>query len=329
MIQTHLFQKFKSTYVDSFVHFSQHLLEMATFLSICVKFRHTLWTVPILTLLNIKTFTIFHDCGHQSYSPSPLLNYAIGTVAGIWTLTPVSWSYDHYLHHLTNGKIDNPHNFSFNTTVVYTKQEIEKFTKLEKIAYFVFRHPIVYHLILPPLKFFFMNRFDYLVYKILNKYPYEKSIVVFIFNALIHNVGVVGLVKFLYKMGIFHHYLLSMYLASVIGTVLFHNQHTFNPAYVVDSKQWSLKDSGLIGSSCIVLPKWIQYFTNGIEYHHIHHMNPRIPGYHLQQYHEYLIEHDATQVEDVNYLTLWDCIKNCGLTLYDEVEKKYVHFRTF
>ena len=36
----------------------------------------------------------------------------------------------------------------------------------------------------------------------------------------------------------------------------------------------------------IQIPKYLQYFTAGIEYHHIHHMTTSIPGYKLKEYHE-------------------------------------------
>jgi hypothetical protein len=45
----------------------------------------------------------------------------------------------------------------------------------------------------------------------------------------------------------------------------------------------------LLGSSFIQIPYLLKYFTMGIEYHHIHHTNAKIPGYNLQQYHEEVV----------------------------------------
>ena len=49
-------------------------------------------------------------------------------------------------------------------------------------------------------------------------------------------------------------------------------------------EEWKQKDSGIHGSSFIQIPFFFKYFFMGIEYHHIHHMNSKIPGYNLQKY---------------------------------------------
>ena len=48
-------------------------------------------------------------------------------------------------------------------------------------------------------------------------------------------------------------------------------------------------DSALLGSSFIQIPFWLKYFTDGIEYHYIHHINSKIPNYNLHAYHEEVI----------------------------------------
>ena len=74
-----------------------------------------------------------------------------------------------------------------------------------------------------------------------------------------------------------------------LDLMLFHSQHGFNPPYIVKDEKYNQKDSGLKGSSFIEIPYLFKYFTGGIEYHHIHHMNSKIPNYNLQLYHEEVI----------------------------------------
>jgi omega-6 fatty acid desaturase (delta-12 desaturase) len=325
--QTELYNRFKSTTTKSIIHLTQHIFYFSLFLYFLIFVKNNIWisaiTIPVLALFNIRTFTIFHDCGHQSYFHSFYLNYWVGSIMGIWVLTPVSWSYEHHLHHLTNGNIENKYDFAYNITIYHTKQQFNKFTPMEQYFYSAFRHPLVFFGILPVVKFFILNRFDYFLYKVLNKYPYEKSIYLFTINLLINNLGLMGLLKILYDAGILQHYIVSMYIASVLGTILFHNQHTFNPAYVVSNEEWTLKNSGLDGSSFMIVPSFFKFFTNGIEYHHIHHMNPRIPGYHLADYHNYIMKNEPFLFDDVNYLSIVDCLNNCWLALYDEDTKQY------
>ena len=114
-------------------------------------------------------------------------------------------------------------------------------------------------------------------------------------------------------------------IGSSCGTLLFFNQHTFNPPYVVNNENWNMKDSGINGSSFIQIPYLLKYFTGNIEYHHIHHMNSKIPGYNLQAYHEEVVS-KSNIFENVVKLSMNDCYNNLWLVLYDEDKTKYITF---
>jgi omega-6 fatty acid desaturase (delta-12 desaturase) len=103
---------------------------------------------------------------------------------------------------------------------------------------------------------------------------------------------------------------------------LFFNQHTFNPCYVVGNTEWTQRNSGLMGSSFIQIPKYLKYFTMGIEYHHIHHMNAKIPGYNLQKYHEEVVS-KCNMFDNIVKLSMSDCYNNLWLVLYDTDKHKY------
>ena len=111
-------------------------------------------------------------------------------------------------------------------------------------------------------------------------------------------------------------------LSRIKVCLLFFNQHTFNPSYVVGNKNWTQRDSGLLGSSFIQIPSYLKYFTMGIEYHHIHHTNSKIPGYNLQQYHEEVII-KSNIFDNVVKLSMNDCYNNLWLVLYDKDKMKY------
>ena len=138
---------------------------------------------------------------------------------------------------------------------------------------------------------------------------------------MFNNSGLFLLLIHMNQYGILYHYLCSLNIASSAGFMLFHNQHTFNPSYIVTNDKWNKKDSGLIGSSFIKIPNYLKYFTTGIEYHHIHHMNASIPGYNLKKYHENNIDES-----NITKLSMNDCYHNLWLTLYDEDNNKYITF---
>ena len=76
-------------------------------------------TVPFLGLLLHRSYVVFHDCGHNSYTPSQTINYIISNFYGIITFSSSNWILDHSTHHLTNGNIENEYNFKFNELLYY------------------------------------------------------------------------------------------------------------------------------------------------------------------------------------------------------------------
>ena len=113
--ESELFSKYKSCYKSAFLDLSIHTFYISCALYLMWFFRNSwlsVFTILFVGLLNIKTFIIFHDCGHQSYTPNKTVNYMIGIITGIITNTPFSWNFNHNTHHLTNGNIyDYPYTF--------------------------------------------------------------------------------------------------------------------------------------------------------------------------------------------------------------------------
>jgi fatty acid desaturase len=83
------------------------------------------------------------------------------------------------------------------------------------------------------------------------------------------------------------------------------------------------KNSGLLDSSFIQVPRVLSFFTDGIEYHHIHHNNSKIPGYNLHKYHDEVVA-TSTAFDNITKLTLTYCFNNIWLMMYDEERKKYI-----
>lgn len=75
------------------------------------------------------------------------------------------------------------------------------------------------------------------------------------------------------------------------------------------------------GSSYYVLPPLLQWFTDSVGLHHVHHLNSRIPNYRLQ---ECLDGHTA--LGQTGRLTLRDSLNCLGLALWDEDARKLVEF---
>src|SRR2546430_264676 len=53
----------------------------------------------------VRTFIIFHDCGHGSYFRSRIANDVVGFITGMLTFTPYyHWRWEHAIHHATAGR---------------------------------------------------------------------------------------------------------------------------------------------------------------------------------------------------------------------------------
>jgi acyl-lipid omega-6 desaturase (Delta-12 desaturase) len=56
-------------------------------------------------------------------------------------------------------------------------------------------------------------------------------------------------------------------------------QHNFDHSYASDGTNWDYETSAIEGTSFLILPRWLNFFTANIAYHHIHHLSARIPNY--------------------------------------------------
>ena len=75
-------------------------------------------------------------------------------------------------------------------------------------------------------------------------------------------------------------------LAGSVGVWLFYVQRQVENAYWQRHGDCSYAEAALRGSSYLKLPKLLQFFTGNISLNHVHHLNARIPNYHLQRAHD-------------------------------------------
>ena len=318
-----IYNKYSATYSSSVLD----LLKSCFFLGLSIfgvnYFKNSivsLLTVPFLSLMLLRSFMIFHDCGHNSYTPNSELNYVIGTVLGTFLLSPYSWSSKHYLHHLANGNIENKYSYRWSETVQYTVKQYTELYSGYQLLYRFFRDPVMFFTVVPFFQFFIMARL-YIFYPNGYNYTTQQTYI----DCFINTIGIIVQQYIYYKYSIIIHYNIALYLTAIIGFILFHNQHTFNPAYIKKNSEWSIKESGLEGSSFITVPGCLKYFTMGIEYHHIHHCMTRIPGYNLQECHEYMSK-NTKMFDNIVVLSMKDVWCNIFLTLYDESSGRYIGF---
>ena len=118
-------------------------------------------------------------------------------------------------------------------------------------------------------------------------------------------------------------YLPMIGLAGVIGVWLFYMQHQFEDAYWRRDGEWQYGEAAMEGASYLRMPAVLQWFTGNIGFHHVHHLDPRIPYYHLPSCHR---AHPL--MERAPVLTVLDTVRCFRRNLYDEEQGRMVSFRS-
>ena len=259
-----------------------------------------------------RIFIIFHDCGHGSFFKSQRANNAIGTISGLLNLTPYRhWRWQHAIHHGTAGDLDRRGSGDIWTLTV---QEYLQSSPWKRLAYRLARNPLVLFAIAPLYVFVVHHRFA------VAEAPKRERQSVHRTNWMLLGIAVgmssiIGLKQFLLIQ------ITVSAFAGAAGLWLFYVQHQFQGAYWARTDKWNYTDAALKGSSFYKLPKVLQWFTGNIGFHHIHHLSPRIPNYHLQRCHE--ADPFFKGIKPVTLITSLESIK---FRLWDEQHNVFVGF---
>lgn len=262
-----------------------------------------------LALVLMKIFIIFHDLCHKSYFPTNErkekkkgFNMVIAKIIDVFCLYDANhWESLHSTHHKLHGNINE---FDATRTVL-TSSEYEKLSENKKQLYKIFRNPIIF--------FLFMPLYIYWVNKIINgdvEYIIKYSILLFI----------------LYKIGSYKlviSFILAQYIGGMFGIMMFHLQHQVNIGYwkpIETGDQLSKDNAELLGASVTKVPPVIDYFTCGIEYHNIHHLDPGIPSYNIKKCYEELCALKLLPDNKIGYKQQYDSLFH---TIFNEKTELY------
>src|SRR5439155_16062223 len=111
-------------------------------------------------------------------------------------------------------------------------------------------------------------------------------------------------------------------LAGSTGIWLFYVQHQFDTTYWERTEEWGFNDAALQGSSHLALPKVLQFFSGNIGFHHVHHLNAKIPNYNLQRAHE-----EQSVFRSVPSVSLANGLRAVQLKLWDEQAQQMVTWK--
>jgi acyl-lipid omega-6 desaturase (Delta-12 desaturase) len=319
----------------------------AVALSAEVSYWITAAATLLMSLFLLRVFVLMHECGHSSLFRVRALNKAFGFVFGVFSGMPqYVWSEHHAYHHATNGnwaKYRGP--LSIVTVEDYAAmskkdQRVYRYTRTVWLAFLAGFS----YLVLSPRLNWIKGSAALLIHLIRGKlarptvsfathaatfktrywstskqywHMFWNNVVLLTAWALMSMT--IGPVLF------FTVYIISVSLAGGAGIVLFTVQHNFEHSYASGDEGWDPDTAAVKGTSFLILPAWLNWFTANIAYHHVHHLSVRIPNYRLVEFHN---DHPE-MFQDVTRITLARIGEALKYILWDRCARRIISIAEF
>lgn len=274
------------------------------------------WTLKLACsifagLVIVRLFVIYHDHQHKAILDKSPIATAIFTLFGFYVLAPSGiWSASHDYHHKNNCKLFSA---SIGSFPIYTKKKFEKCSKSERFHYLFIRHPLtilfgyifafMYGMCIKSMINRFSKNIDSLIALILH---FSYQIAVFYF---------LGWQTWILLCAIPH------FISGAMGSYLFYAQHNFPSVTFVGNEEWTYEGAALDSSSFMKLNPFMHWVTAYIGYHHIHHMNSRIPFYRLPEVWDAIPEMRSAKTTSLKPKDIIACFK---LKVWDYEKQKMV-----
>jgi omega-6 fatty acid desaturase (delta-12 desaturase) len=273
-----------------------------------------LFWIPMGIVL-CRFFVLEHDAGHQSLFKNRKYNRYSGMVLGFFTMIPnVLWNHIHDVHHGVVGNLDqrkrNPELWTM------TCEEYKKASFRKKILY-RFVRSIFMRLILTPALWIIVPRIPL--------FHLGRKILI---SILVHNLLYGLLFYWLFRQEMVFSfvvvYLVPLYLFNFLASVFFYLQHQYEDTKWKADQNWNLYEASIHGSSYLISNRIFTWISGNVGCHHVHHLNTKIPHYHLQE-----ATASVNPYLEIEPIYLKDLFHHLSCVLYDERTEMLISFREF
>jgi acyl-lipid omega-6 desaturase (Delta-12 desaturase) len=265
-------------------------------------------------LLILRLFVIYHDQQHHAILPKSRLAEILMRVFGILALSPSSiWRSSHNHHHNHNSKLRGSHIGSF---PIMTKNQFLQSSTSTRLKYLFMRHPLT---ILSG--YFIVFLYGMCISPFLNDPRKHFDCLI----ALVVHVAIgVSLAYFLGWQALLLTQTIPHLVASALGTYLFYAQHNFPGVSFNDKAGWTYEKAALESSSFMKTNPIMAWFTANIGYHHIHHLNARIPFYRLPEVLRQMPELQTAKTTSLHPVEIFRCLR---LKVWDVEAQRMIGLR--
>jgi omega-6 fatty acid desaturase (delta-12 desaturase) len=254
-------------------------------------------------LLLVRQFVIYHDYMHGTILRKSTFAKIVMHIYGILSLNPPSiWKHSHDDHHQHNSKSFGPTLGSF---PLLTTDEFANASFWQRLSYRVTRHPLT--IVFGYLTAFFWGM-------ALNKFLWNPKKHYVAGLAILAHVGLAIGLAFISVQALIWGMLVPMTIAGALGSYLFYAQHNFPGMKRRHGQDWDYVYAALHSSSFMRMGKLMHWFTGNIGYHHVHHLNAKIPFYRLREAMADIVELQANVGTSLNPIEIMRCLR---LKLWD------------
>ncbi len=242
----------------------------------------TSWHLPLLVRIPscllagfvlMRLFVIYHDQQHHAILSRSRPAEMLMKVFGILALTPSSvWRSSHNHHHKHNSKLRGSDIGSY---PIMTKDQFVKSSRLQRFAYLFVRHPLT---IL--FGYLVMFLFGMCLNPLIN---YPRRHLDCLAALVIHFAIGAALIVYGGWTALLLSLVIPFMITYAVASYFFYAQHNFPGVSFSDQGGWTYEKAALESSSFMRTGPVMGWFTANISYHHIHHLNARIPFYRLPE----------------------------------------------
>lgn len=264
-------------------------------------------------LLIVRLFIIYHDYQHGAILRRSWLARSLMYVYGLFVLSPPSvWNHSHDHHHKHNSRSSGVNTGSF---PLMTREEYKTSSTGKRIQYAISRHPLTILLGYLTVFMYGMSVRSFLLHPTKHLDAGIAVLLHIALYALCLQIDVLTAVLVL---------TLPLTIACGLGSYLFYAQHNFPSCQLHRREDWHYVAAALKSSSYIRMGALMNWFTGNVGYHHVHHLNAKIPFYRLPEAMRALQE---LQTPGETSLHPRDIIACFRLKLWDPKLGHFVSFR--